>query len=218
MNTTLQKEVEDREIIKKLKPDKKIYYKLLLQAFIIWFLSLGFLYGFIKLISLDLSEDIQEIDFLSVAVPWIFGITVLGLVVAIVCIFLYIPTISYSFSKNEAIVDRGFITISHKVVPYRNVTHFEQKRGFFDRLIGGSDFGTIVIETAGISGKSHPEQKMIGVTPIKQETKYLHNIISKMKGQAAVTGDINTNEDHSSDTLLEEILITLKKIAKKIDE
>ncbi len=40
--------------------------------------------------------------------------------------------------------------------------------------------------------KTHPEQKLVGIENTTEYTEKIRNILSKMKGQAAVTADTET--------------------------
>ena len=70
--------------------------------------------------------------------------------------------------------------------------------------------------SGGSSQKSRPEQKLVGINDTNEYTEKIRNILSKMRGQAAVTADSETAPMLNEEELLKEMLLTLKEIAKKI--
>jgi hypothetical protein len=91
------------------------------------------------------------------------------------------------------------------------------RRGILDRIIGGGNFGTIMIETAGQGPQqNHPEQRLIGITDVSGYTEKLRGILSKMKGQAGITADSETASSLDEEVLLKSILETLKEIKNKL--
>lgn len=194
--------------------------------FAIWCIELLLIYigntAIASLLILILSID-EEINFaqqLNLVYPWFFGFTAPLFMLGIIFAWIYIRAINYKLTTHEIIVEKGIITKSRKIVPYRNITNFNQRRGPFDRLIGGSLFGTIGIETAGMSGgsnqKSRPEQKLVGIRNTHEYTEKIRSILSRMKGQAAVTADNEIASSLDEEDILKEMLSTLKVIAKKI--
>ncbi len=157
---------------------------------------------------------------LNLVYPWFFGFTAPLFMLGILFMWIYVRAINYKLTTHEIIVEKGIITKSRKIVPYRNITNFNQRRGPFDRLLGGSLFGTIGIETAGMSGgsnqKSRPEQKLVGIRDTHEYTEKIRSILSRMKGQAAVTADNEIASSLSEEDILKEMLSTLKVIVEKI--
>ncbi|MCE7747852.1 MAG: PH domain-containing protein [Candidatus Heimdallarchaeota archaeon] len=209
------------KIIEQFTPDNsKLFTIWVVEILLIYIVGTGI--AVLLTFTLSLSEDISITlsDLYTLAYPWFFGFSVPLIVLGIVFVFVYIRQIKYSLTTHEIIVEKGIITKSRKVVPYRNITNFNQRRGPFDRLIGGPSFGTIGIETAGMSGssgqKSRPEQKLVGINDTNEYTEKIRNILSKMRGQAAVTADSETAPMLNEEELLKEMLLTLKEIAKKI--
>ncbi|NPD89704.1 MAG: PH domain-containing protein [Asgard group archaeon] len=209
-------------IIEQFDPHPRLKTIWITETIIVYILINVFTIGFISFVVAvgGTSESIRNI--ITIGVPWFFGISVPLLLLIMIFISIYIEAIDYTLTTHEIIVEKGIITKSRKVVPYRNITNFNQRRGPFDRLIGGTDFGTIGIETAGMSGaggggqSSHPEQKLVGIENTTEYTEKIRNILSKMKGQAAVTADSEIASSLSDEELLKEMLLTLKDISKKL--
>jgi len=91
------------------------------------------------------------------------------------------------------------------------------RRGIIDRIIGGENFGIILVETAGQGPQqNHPEQRLVGVMDVSGYTEKLRGILSKMKGQAAISADTETASSLDDEVLLVNILETLKEISSKL--
>ncbi|MHA1302481.1 MAG: PH domain-containing protein [Candidatus Heimdallarchaeaceae archaeon] len=201
--------------LEKFYPDPKLVVKIIVEITLGFVFTIGIIYGFVALIHFESDMSLAEVYLIMT--PWMLGITAPIYLVSIAFVKPYVNAISYVLTTHEIIVNKGIITKSRKVVPYRNITNFITKRGPFDRLIGGSDFGTIAIETAGQSGQQqHPEQQLIGIKNTTEYTEKLRDILSKMKGQAAVTADTQIAPALEEEELLSQILATLKDIAEKI--
>ncbi len=145
------------------------------------------------------------------------GIMVLVYIVGVIFTIPYYNSISYALTTQEVIVNKGFLVKRTKIVPYRNITNFVMRRGIIDRIIGGNNFGTIQVETAGQGPQqSHPEQRLVGVMDVSGYTEKLRGILSKMKGQAAITADTEIASSLGEEELLYKILDTLKEISSKL--
>ncbi|MCG3254677.1 MAG: PH domain-containing protein [Candidatus Heimdallarchaeota archaeon] len=210
------------KVIETFEPDSRLKLVWVTEFIVAYLIMILAIIGFIAfLTAVDDDMILSVVDIIIIGSPWFFGISLPLLMLSMICVWVYINAISYSLTTHEIIVEKGIITKSRKVVPYRNITNFNQRRGPFDRLIGGPDFGTIGIETAGMSGaggggKTHPEQKIVGVVNTTEYTEKIRNILSRMKGQAAVTADAEIASSLSDEELLKEMLYTLKDISKKL--
>ena len=91
------------------------------------------------------------------------------------------------------------------------------RRGLLHRMIGGDNFGAIVIETAGQGPQqAHPEQRIVGIMNVAEYTEKIRTILAKMKGQAGVTADMETASSLDEEEILSQILETLKQIETKL--
>jgi len=212
--------ISKNKVFEEFTPERNTLFKIwCIELLIIYIVNIAIASFLILLISLD--EEIASFAQLLIMVyPWLFGITVPLFVLGVIFTWIYIGAINYTLTTHEIIVEKGIITKSRKIVPYRNITNFNQRRGPFDRLLGGSLFGTIGIETAGMSGssnqKSRPEQKLVGIKNTHDYTEKIRSILSRMKGQASVTTDNEIASSLNEEDILKDMLSTLKVIAKKI--
>ena len=211
--------VGKQKVLETFIPDKK--YKLLLnvQIFILFFLIFWGTYATVFVCTIGVvTEGIRTWSQLALE---IFYWSVVGFfpiyLVFLILSFPYIRALNYTFTTQEIIVNRGIINKKTKIVPYRNITNFVMKRGLFYRLIGGNNFGMIMVETAGQGPQqAHPEQRIVGIENVAEYTEKIRGILSKMKGQAAVTADTETASSLDEEEILTQILKTLKNIEAKL--
>ena len=208
------------KVLEEFTPEQK-------TLFTIWSVELLLIYiinitiASLLMLLISISEGVYTyIEIVTMVYPWFIGFSAPLFVLGLIFAWIYIRAINYTLTPHEIIVEKGIITKSRKIVPYRNITNFNQRRGPFDRLFGGSLFGTIGIETAGMSGgsnqKSRPEQKLVGIKNTHEYTEKIRSILSRMKGQAAVTADNEIASSLNEEDILKEMLSTLKVIAEKI--
>ncbi|MBN1329738.1 MAG: PH domain-containing protein [Candidatus Heimdallarchaeota archaeon] len=206
-----------QKILEEFTPNKRFITILFIVVSIFFILGVG---GLIGVLAGILSEAIGSPDYIDaflLGTYIIIGIGVILYIVGIILIFPYYNSINYVFTTQEIIVNKGFIVKRTKIVPYRNITNFVMRRGILDRLIGGNNFGTILIETAGQGPQqANPEQRLVGIMDVSGYTEKIRGILSKMKGQAAITADTETASSLDEETLLLSILDILKEIKNKL--
>jgi uncharacterized membrane protein YdbT with pleckstrin-like domain len=206
--------VGKQKVLEEFFPDRKFITKLIVKMTSIWLGGFGSIYGFIILALLEVDDFIGGVLLTTYITV---GVMIPVYIILLIFIFPYYNAISYIFTTQEIIVNKGFIIKSTKIVPYRNITNFVMRRGLLDRIIGGDNFGTIQVETAGQGPQqSHPEQRLVGIMNISDYTEKLRGILSKMKGQAAITADTEIASSLDEEDLLREILVTLKDISDKL--
>lgn len=213
-NTTEIFGLGKQKVIEEFFPDRIYIKELIIFWTLVW---LGILVSIaIFLVAFILGESgftnvMEIITYVSA------GTMLLVYIVGIIFIFPYYNSINYALTTQEIIVNKGFLVKRTKIVPYRNITNFVMRRGIIDRIIGGNNFGTIQVETAGQGPQqSHPEQRLVGVMDVSGYTEKLRGILSKMKGQAAITADTETASSLGEEELLYKILDTLKEISSKL--
>lgn len=117
--------------------------------------------------------------------PYVFifmAANVLWLVPTLILLPFYYRSISYELKDDEIVVNKGIITRSVKVVPYRTVTNLHLVRGPIDRILG---IGTLRVETAGYSGQSAPEARLVGL----RDYDFAHNLVrEQLRRYRAVSG------------------------------
>ncbi len=122
------------------------------------------------------------------------GARTVAIVVAVVDIVWYLPglmltgpyyrSLSYEIQDDEVIVRVGIWTKSVKHVPYRTVTNLTVKRDILDRWLG---IGTLNIQTAGMSGTTGAEEKLVGLTNVQEIYEIVVTELRRFRGSMAPT-------------------------------
>ncbi len=206
-----------QKILEEFFPNKKYITRLVIEISLIFLGSIGVTFGIVIGILYDNKGTVDFSSSLILATYIIVGVGVPLYILSLIFIFPYYNAISYALTTQEIIVNKGFLVKRTKIVPYRNITNFVMRRGIIDRIIGGENFGTILVETAGQGPQqNHPEQRLVGVMDVSGYTEKLRGILSKMKGQAAISADTETASSLDDEALLVNILETLKEISNKL--
>ncbi|MHA1126737.1 MAG: PH domain-containing protein [Candidatus Heimdallarchaeota archaeon] len=206
--------VGNQKIVEEFLPDRKYIPKAIITWTLLWIAAVAIIIAISIAIILDAKDVTRTLILFSSITS---GVMVTIYIIGVIFIFPYYNSLSYALTTQEIIVNRGFFIKRTKIVPYRNVTNFVMRRGIIDRIVGGDNFGTINIETAGQSGdKSHPEQRLEGIMDVSGYAEKLRVILSKMKGQAGVSADSETASSLDEEQLLLSILETLKEIKNKL--
>ncbi len=121
----------------------------------------------------------------------------LFIVLAILYTGVYYNSILFEIVEDEVHVNKGVITKTRKIVPYRTITNVEIKQGPYDRILG---LGTIELQTAGFSSnKRGPEERMDGLPSHELEIiqTLIINRVRKVRGSPATSHDteITDGED-----------------------
>lgn len=106
-------------------------------------------------------------------------------VVAVILIGPYYRSLSYEVQDDEVIVRVGILTQSVKHVPYRTVTNITIKRDIFDRWFFG--LGTLNIQTAGMSGTTGAEEKLVGLPNVQEVYDMVVTELRRFRGAMAPT-------------------------------
>jgi uncharacterized membrane protein YdbT with pleckstrin-like domain len=97
----------------------------------------------------------------------------------------YYRSLSYEIQDDEVIVHVGIVTQSVKHVPYRTVTNITVKRDILDRWLFG--LGSLNIQTAGMSGSTGAEEKLVGVTNVQEVYDMVVTELRRFRGGMAAT-------------------------------
>ncbi|MGB9300282.1 MAG: PH domain-containing protein [Anaerolineae bacterium] len=127
----------------------------------------------------------------------------------------YCSSLSYEVQDDEVIVRVGIITQSVKHVPYRTVTNITVCRDIMDRWFFG--LGSLHIQTAGISGKSGAEEKLVGLPNVQEVYELVVTELRRFRGGMAPTAAEVEPSAASGETLtaiLEELRAIRKNLAK----
>lgn len=141
------------------------------------------------------------------------GANLLWFVPGIFLLYPYYRSLQYEIYPDEVIVRAGIITKSVKHVPYRTVTNIETKRGPFDRLFG---LGSLNIQTAGASGDSGPEEKLVGLPDVEAVYNRIAGVLRQFRGSMS---PVQTSDDHpanGSDPALVAILDEVRAIRESL--
>lgn len=121
---------------------------------------------------------------------------------------LYYYSIIFEIVDDEIHVNRGIITKSKKIVPYRTITNIDIRRGPFDRFF---KLGTIEIQTAGYSaGKTGPEEKLDGIS--QDQLEILQKIIIDNVRKITGTPGLSHDKDKGTDDVFDNILIEIRNL------
>jgi uncharacterized membrane protein YdbT with pleckstrin-like domain len=203
--------VGEQKVLETFRPHKKYRIILVTQILLIYLGSLITLWA--SLIAIPLTDVLGWLEYNLIVIVGSLPICLIFLIF----VNPYFKAISYELTTQEIIVHKGVITKRTKIVPYRNITNFVMRRGLLHRMIGGNNFGTILVETAGQGPQqAHPEQRIVGIIDLAEYTEKIRGILSKMKGQAAVTADTETASSLDEEEILTQILSTLKQIETKL--
>jgi uncharacterized membrane protein YdbT with pleckstrin-like domain len=129
----------------------------------------------------------------------------------------YYRSLSYEIQDDEVIVDVGIITHSVKHVPYRTVTNVVVRRDIFDRWFFG--LGSLHIQTAGMSGQSGVEEKLVGLTNVQEVYDMVVTELRRFRGGMAPTAaEVEPEAGLASAEALSAILGELKAIRKALEQ
>ena len=106
-------------------------------------------------------------------------------VASLILVAPYYRSLSYEIHDDEVIVRVGIITHSVKHVPYRTVTNITVKRDILDRWFLG--LGTLNIQTAGMSGQSGAEEKLVGLPNVQEVYEMVVTELRRFRGGMAPT-------------------------------
>jgi uncharacterized membrane protein YdbT with pleckstrin-like domain len=128
----------------------------------------------------------------------------------------YYSSLSYEVQDDEVIVRVGIITQSVKHVPYRTVTNITVSRDILDRWFFG--LGSLHIQTAGMSGKSGAEEKLVGLPNVQEVYELVVTELRRFRGGMAPTAaEVEPGLAASGETLtaiLEEVRAIRENLAK----
>lgn len=146
----------EREFVPHSKYQIKMMLMISLIAFLI-LLGMGIVAGLISLDDPGVGLVLMGITIVCDALFWIIGM---------ILSVPYFRSLRYEVLEDEVIVHVGILTHSVKHVPYRTVTNITVKRDIFDRWF--FNLGSLNIQTAGMSGQSGAEEKLVGLENVQE--------------------------------------------------
>jgi uncharacterized membrane protein YdbT with pleckstrin-like domain len=115
----------------------------------------------------------------------------------------YFRSLRYEILEDEVIVHVGIITHSVKHVPYRTVTNITIRRDIFDRWF--FNLGSLNIQTAGMSGQSGAEEKLVGLKNVQEVYEIVVTELRRFRGAMSPTSVQEELPADSSASLIEEV-------------
>jgi uncharacterized membrane protein YdbT with pleckstrin-like domain len=169
------------EMSQTFKPSPKYLTKMRIVASIIALAILAG--GFVLGILLSFDRDIglggglltMLITFILNIIWWVPAMLLTG---------PYYRSLSYEIQEDEVIVRAGIWTKSVKHVPYRTVTNLVVKRDIMDRPLG---IGTLNIQTAGMSGQTGVEERLVGLSNVQEVYEFVATELRRFRGGMAPT-------------------------------
>lgn len=125
---------------------------------------------------------------------------------AIAVVLPYYRSLRYEIHEDEVIVHVGIFTQSIKHVPYRTVTNITISRDIFDRWF--FNLGTLQIQTAGMSGQSGAEEKLVGLENVQEVYEMVVKELRRFRGGMSPTASEEEPKEIAEGTstdLLEEV-------------
>ncbi len=166
---------------KTFKPSSKYLSKLRLNITIVALLILtgGILLGWLMSFDREIGASGFRIVVIVTAVVdavwWVPAMLLTG---------PYYRSLSYEIQDDEVIVHVGILTKSVKHVPYRTVTNLTVKRDILDRWLG---LGTLNIQTAGMSGQTGAEERLVGLPNVQEIYELVVTELRRFRGGMAPT-------------------------------
>jgi hypothetical protein len=186
----------------KLTPNTKYLIKMFVSFSLIALLILigGALLGF--LIGLDKTRAGLITSGIIAASAILFWLISMPLAIP------YYRSLKYEVLDDEVIVRAGILTHSVKHVPYRTVTNISVKRDILDRWF--FNLGTLEIQTAGMSGQSGVEEKLVGLDNVEEVYELVAAQLRRYRGAMTPTAAEMVDEPTeqtggASPELLEEV-------------
>jgi membrane protein YdbS with pleckstrin-like domain len=136
-------------------------------------------------------------------------------IVALALAYPYYRSLSYEVQDDEVIVRVGVIDLSVKHVPYRTVTNITVRRDILDRWFFG--LGSLHIQTAGMSGQSGAEEKLVGLPNVQEVYDLVVTELRRFRGGMAPTAAEVEPEIASAETLAA-ILQELRAIRQAVQK
>lgn len=194
-------------------PDRKYLFRMRLIATIV---ALAILAGGILLgLILALTGEIR----LRGALVLFFVVVVLNgswWLVALILSGPYYRSLRFEIQDDEVVVNVGIWTKSVKHVPYRTVTNLQVKRDVVDRWL---DIGTLNIQTAGMSGQTGVEERLVGLSDVQEVYESVAEELRRFRGGMAPTqADVELEPAVAQPGGLGEILAEVRAIRKSLEQ
>jgi putative membrane protein len=196
-----------------ITPDRKYLFKMRLIATVVALaiLASGVLLGTI----LALTGEIRLGGAIALA---LITVVLNGLwwLIALLLSGPYYRSLRYEVQDDEVVVNVGIWTKSVKHVPYRTVTNIQVKRDVVDRWLG---IGTLNIQTAGMSGQTGAEERLVGLSDVQGVYESVAGELRRFRGGMAPTqADVEVEPTAAPQDGLGEILVEVRAIRRALEE
>lgn len=196
-----------------IAPDRKYLFKMRLIATMV---ALAILAGGVLLGTiLALTGEIRLGGAIALA---LITVVLNGLwwLIALILSGPYYRSLRYEVQDDEVVVNVGIWTKSVKHVPYRTVTNIQVKRDVVDRWLG---VGTLNIQTAGMSGQTGAEERLVGLSDVQGVYESVVRELRRFRGGMAPTqADVEVEPTAAPMDGLGEILAEVRAIRKALEE
>lgn len=144
------------------------------------------------------------------------GLDFIYLILALILTGPYYRSLRYELHEDEVIVYAGIWTRSVKHVPFRTITNITAKRDILDRML---NMGSLSIQTAGISGKSTPEEKLAGLEDVQKIYDIVADRLRRFRSAMSPTSaDADSAGMQAQEKLLLNILEEIKAIRETMQK
>ncbi len=189
------------------KPDPRYLIKVCLGIAVAGVLAIGGTIAFALVIPDRDATVIFGLMALAEVVVWIL---------ALVLAAPYYHSLSYEIQDDEVIVHVGIVTHSVKHVPYRTVTNITVRRDVLDRWFFG--LGSLHIQTAGMSGQSGAEERLVGLTNVQEVYDLVATQLRRFRGSMSPTAaEVEPEPEGASGETLAAMLSELKAIREAVE-
>ena len=196
-----------------VKPDPKYLFRMRLIATLVALVIVisGILLGVLLAITGEIRPGgmlvLILVDVLLVGIWWL---------VVILLSSPYYRSLRYEVQDDEVVVNAGIWTKSVKHVPYRTVTNMQVKRDVVDRLLGT---GTLNIQTAGMSGQTGAEERLVGLSDVQEVYTSVAEELRRFRGGMAPTqAEVEAEPGAVAPEGLGAILAEVRAIRKSLEE
>ena len=196
-----------------VKPDLKYLFRMRLIATIV---ALAIVIGGVLLgVLLGITGEIRPGHMLVLILVTI-SFNGIWWLVALILSGPYFRSLRYEIQDDEVVVNVGIWTKSVKHVPYRTVTNMQVKRDVVDRLLGT---GTLNIQTAGMSGQTGAEERLVGLSDVQDVYASVAEGLRRFRGGMAPTqAEVEVEPGVATPEGLGAILAEVRAIRKSLEE
>lgn len=195
-----------------IKPDLKLKTKL--HLFTLSLLSIFVFTGVILQFTLPLGR-ISYSDVAIVVWPIVFGILLIGWLIAAPIIHLWVNNLEYFIEDDRIIIHKGIITKIQQNIPYRAITDFMLHRSLYDRIL---KMGSIRIQTAGQAvTPTGYEANLGGLINYDELLSELRSRLRKVNHESSPLTTQNV-EGATNENVMQDILNELKLIRAALED